>query len=192
MFTKAEIKRNLLGALEVALFMPVARKRFGTTYDEAVRSFIIPILLFPASLALVYLYPAHGLEHSSANTIALMYSLRMAASWFMFFGSVYWIARETGRRDHFYQFVIASNWLSVPATVVFLPVLWMLFNGTHTMAELYPFMVCVMYYTYAFTAFMAAHVLRIPWELAGFIVFIGVAVDNSTQHVLNFFGWLLS
>jgi hypothetical protein len=49
-----------------------------------------------------------------------------------------------------------------------------------------------MYYTYAFTAFMAAHVLRIPWELAGFIVFIGVAVDNSTMHVLNFFGWLLS
>ena len=191
MFTKDEIKRNLLGALEVALFMPVARKRFGCTYDEAVRSFIIPILLFPVTLGLVYAYPAPSIEHNSVNTIALMYSLRMAASWFLFFGSVYWIVREIDRREHFYQFIIASNWLSVPATVVFLPVIWMLMSGSHTITDLYPFSICLMAYTYAFTAFMAAHVLRVPWELAGFIVFISMSINDTTLDMLRWFGHLL-
>jgi hypothetical protein len=192
MFTKDEIKRNLLGALEVALFMPVARKRFGNTYDEAVRSFIIPILLFPITLGLVYFHPAPAIEHASQNSIALMYSLRMAATWFLFFGSVFWIVNEIDRKEHFYQFIIASNWLSVPATVAFLPVIWTLFTGSHTLNELYPFMMCVMFYTYAFTAFMAAHVLRIPLELGGFVVFISMVINNSTLDMLHWFGRIFS
>lgn len=192
MFTKEEIKRNLLGGLEVALFMPVARKRFGTSYDEAVRSFIVPILFFPLTLLAVYLYPAPSIANHSANTIALMYSLRMAATWFMFFGAVYWISRETGRREHFYQFIIASNWLTIPATFVFAPVAWMLFAGTHTWQELAPFMMCLMLYTYAFTAFMATYVLRVPWELAGFIVFIGIGVNDNTLQILHWIGSVLS
>jgi hypothetical protein len=55
MFTKTEIKRNLVGGLEVALFMPTAKRWFGDGVEEAVRSFTIPILLLPVSLLMVYL-----------------------------------------------------------------------------------------------------------------------------------------
>jgi hypothetical protein len=191
MFTKQEIKRNLLGCLEVALFMPAARLRFGNTYDEAVRSFVIPILLFPTTLLMVFLHPAPDILHHSSNTVALLYSLRLAAIWFMFFGLVYWITRETGRKDHFYQFVTATNWLSIPATLIFAPVLWMLATGAHTWQELSPAMVCLLLYSYAYTAFMATHVLRVPWELAAFIVFISVGISDNTLNILHWVGSVL-
>ena len=180
----AEIKRNMLGGLEIALFMPIGRTRFGESRDEAIRSFIVPALLFPLTLLAVYLSPRGG-GIDSANMISLLYSLRMLAVWVVFFGTVYWIARETDRKKYFYKFVIASNWLTVPASIVFIPVLWLLMNGTHTWQELYPFMICLLLYTYAFTAFMAAYVLRMPWELAGFITFIGMCVNDSTLKVLH-------
>lgn len=187
MFSREEIKRNMLGCLEIALFMPVAQQRFANNYDEAIKSFIIPILLFPVSLALVYFYPADDMGAASANTIALLYSLRMAASWALFILAVYIIAREIDRRDLFYKFIIANNWITLPATVVFLPVGMMLMGGHYSWAELYPFMVCLMLYSYAFTAFMVAHILRVPWELAGFITFIGVFVNDQTLDVTR---WL--
>ncbi len=183
-----EIKRNLLGSLEVALFMPVARKRFGDSAQEALRSFIVPVILFPLTIMVFYFYPKPALSDNSVHVIALLYSLRMALIWAAFFGTVYWIVREVDRKRYFYQFVIASNWLTVPATVIFLPVAWMLMSGTHGWAELYPFMMCLMLYTYAFTAFMAAYVLRIPWELAGFIVFVSFCINDSTLDILYWVG----
>ncbi len=188
MFTKQEIKRNLLGCLEVALFMPQARNRFGNTYEEALRSFIVPILAFPITLFFVYLYPKPELADASNNTIALLYSLKLAASWALFLGAVYLIISQFGRKEHFCQFVIANNWLSVPAAVVFLPVAWILISGGRTWEEIYPLLVCLMIYAYSFTAFMAACVLRIPWELAGFITMISFLINNYTSDVLTAVG----
>jgi len=186
-----EIKRNLLGGLEVALFMRVARERFGNTKGEALRSFLIPVLFLPLTIFTLYMYPNTELPEQAAGIMALLYCLRMVAVWVFFFGIVYWITAEVDRKTYFYKFVIASNWLSVPATVCFLPVLWMIASGAYSWAELYPFMMCLMFYTYAFTAFMASYVLRIPWELAGFIVFISMCVNNSTLDMYYWVGSLL-
>ncbi|MBI4030584.1 MAG: hypothetical protein HY370_02815 [Proteobacteria bacterium] len=191
LFTKEEIKRNLLGSLEVALLMPVARKRFGKTYNEAVRSFVIPILMFPFAMALVYAHPHPNLADASNNTIALLYSLRTFLTWALFLGSVYWIVKQIDRKEHFWQFVIATNWLAVPATVIFLPVMWMLFSGAHTWAELFPFMLSMVGYTYFFTAFAAAYILRLPWELAGFIAMISFMINDWTGQLLSFVGEIL-
>lgn len=191
MFTKEEIKRNLLGGLEVALLMPVARKRFGKTYDEAVRSFVVPILMFPFAMALVYAHPNPNLADASTNTIALLYSLRTFLTWALFLGSVYWIVKQIDRKEHFWQFVIATNWLAVPATVIFLPVVWMLLSGSHTWTELFPFMLSLVGYAYFFTAFAAAYILRLPWELAGFIVIISFMINDWTWQLLSFVGEVL-
>lgn len=186
--TSNEILRNLLGCLEVALFMPVARTRFGDSADEALRSFIVPVLLFPLTILVVYFYPKPELANDSVAILTLLYSLRMVLIWAAFFGTVYWITREVDRKKYFYQFVIASNWLTVPATVIFLPVAWMLFIGAYSWGELYPFMMCLILYTYAFTAFMASYVLRVPWELAGFIVFVSMALNSNSLDVLYWIG----
>lgn len=191
MFSMNEIKRNLLGSLEIALFMPQARNRFGSSPDEAWRSFIVPILLFPLTLLSVYLYPKAGISDHSANTIALLYSLRLGASWISYLGFVYFLVRRVDRREHFCQFVIASNWLSVPATFVFLPVAWGLMTGNYSWNELYPFMQSMMIYSYLFTAYMIGRVLRVPWELAGFIAITGFIINDYSLQILSFVGHIL-
>lgn len=185
MFSKAEVKRNLLGTLEVALLMPAGPKRFGNSYDEAVRSFLIPILLFPLTLAALYLYPHPDIANSSRNTLTLLFSLRLGLSWLMFFGIIYWMMKKVDHLEHFCRFVVGTNWLAIPATVIFFPVAVMLLSNAFTWDELYPFMKFLLFYTYAFTAFLAIHALIIPWELAGFIAFLAIMVDNNTLDLVT-------
>lgn len=188
MFPKGEIKRNLLGCLEIALLMCKGRDRFGNNYDEALRSFIVPILLSPLVLLVIMLYPAPDISDVSRSALALIYALRMFAVTTLFLGAVWWIVGELDRREHFLQFVTASNWLSVPATVAILPVLYLVFNGHYTWDELYPFTCVLVGYSYLFTGFMAAYVLRIPMELAGFITFLSYAVNTHTLDIMNWIG----
>ena len=187
-FPKGEIKRGLLGCLEIALLMRQGRNRFGNSQQEAIRSFIVPILLSPLVLLAIMLYPAPEISQVSRDTLSLMYALRMAAVTALFLGAVWWIVREIDRREYFLQFVIAMNWLSVPATVLILPCLYLIFSGHYTWAELYPFTCVLMGYSYLFTAFMASCVLRIPLELAGFITFISYAVNTHTMEIMNWIG----
>lgn len=188
MFNSGEIKRNLLGCLEIALLMRKGRDRFGNNYDEAMRSFIVPILLSPIVLLVIMLYPAPEISEVSRSTLALVYALRMFAVTALFLGAVWWIVRELDRREYFLQFITAMNWLSVPATIVILPALYLVFSGMYSWQEIYPITCVLVGYSYLFTGFMAAHVLRIPLELAGFITFISYAVNTHTLDIMNWVG----
>jgi hypothetical protein len=187
MFSKEEIKDSLLGCLEVALLMPHAKTRFGKTYDEALKSFLIPVVFFPLTLLFVYAFPANDTSGNSNNTIAMLYSIRLAASSLLFFGTIYMILNHIDRKEYFCQFVCALNWLTIPSTIIFIPVAWLLLKGTYSLEELTPFIHCLIWYSYIFTAFMAAYILRIPWEFACFIVILSIAVDEKTLIVLKWF-----
>ncbi len=185
MFLKGEIKRNLLGSLEIALLMPDGSKRFRGDYHEMLRSFFVPVVLFPFTLLIILFNPAN--QTMSSNILALIFSLRIWCSLGVFLGLIYFICRETDRMEHFFKFVSANNWLTVPATAMFLPVLLALTSGNFTWQELQPFMMCLVMYCYFFTAFMASYVLKIPMELGYFVGMIGMAIDNGSSNLLN---WL--
>lgn len=191
MFTKTEIKQNLLGCLEIVLLMPGARKRFGNDYSGAKRSFLIPVIFFPFTLLAVFLYPAEAIADQSAYMVSLLYTLRLAATWGLFLGTVYLIIKEVDRKEYFYQFVTAVNWLTIPAMAMLAPVAWLVLSGAYSVQEIYPFAACLIAYSYFFTAFMASYVLRIPWELAGFIAMISMIVNNSTLDVVHWVGSVL-
>lgn len=191
MFTGREIKHNLLGCLEIALFMPTARNYFGKTAGDACRSFIIPVLLFPLTIFAFYLYPKPELVDNSLQLVTLLYALHMVVCWVLSLSTIYWILRGIDRKQYFFQFVTAYNWLAVPSTVIILPVLWMLFSGSHSGEEVLPILIFLIFYSCAFTAFMATYVLRIPWELAGFIVILTMAVSDGTMNVVNWLGAII-
>lgn len=192
MFSKQEIKKNLHGCLDVVLFMPMPKKRFGKTFEEAKRSFLIPLFLFPLTLMFVYLSPHSGYESEQANTFALLYSLRTASSWAIFFGLMYWLTGEIDRREHFYQFVTAINWLTIPATVIFIPIAYFILSHQASWDQLHMFSMCLMAYTYGFTAYMASRVLRLPWELGGFVAMISLMVHNGTTDIAQWVTSVLS
>ena len=53
MFSKEEIKRDLLGCFEIFLFMPKGIERFEADKERMIRSFIIPFALLPFVLMVV-------------------------------------------------------------------------------------------------------------------------------------------
>ena len=98
--------------------MPSARTRFGNTLDEALRSFIIPLVLLPVTLLAVYLSPRPELADHSANVIALLYVLRLFASWAMFLGAVYLLARNVDRNEYFCQLTCPVGSVSIFSTTL--------------------------------------------------------------------------
>jgi hypothetical protein len=185
MFTKAEIKKNLIGGLEIMLLMPTARRWFGNSREEAVRSFTIPILLMPVTIMMIYLQPELLALKAALHSFALVYCLRLAVVSGLFLVSVYALLKRLGRTENFNQFVIAINWLGIPAGLVFMPIMAMVATGGYSWQEVYPLALCAVVYVYIITGFLATCILRLPWEMGGFIAFIAFIIDNSADSIFQ-------
>lgn len=181
----SEIRRSLLGCLEVALFMPMASRRFGKTRAEMVRSFFIPAIVLSLFVLMFGFHP--GMREGANAQSPLLYTLQGWASVGFFLWIISFFSREIGRGEHFHQFVTAYNWLFVPAAVVVLPALWMGAEGFRSSEEIQAFIIVMTFYTYAMVAFMAAAVLRIPLELGIFIGTLSMGVDQGLVSVVS---WL--
>ncbi len=188
MIDRHEIKRNLLGVFEICLFMPNAEKRFQNDYDEALRSFYIPIFLFPISLMIIFLEPRLSMIDGSDNTISFLYSMRYAFSIMMFLGIVYFFTSKLGRGEYFLKFITAYNWMSIIPACFALPFVMMLAFGNGDFADMIPYYNVLMIYTYACIAFATMLTLRIPIELGIFIVFISMFVDNGSFQIMEWVG----
>lgn len=180
-----EFRRGLLGGLEMALFMPQAAIRFGDGYDEMIRSFYIPVFLFPISLLVLTLYPESQMSGAPDSMVSMIYSLRFAVSLGVFLGFVYFFVAKIQRSDHFFRFVTAHNWLNVPFAILSLPLIWMLIEGGHDPKEIQAAGILLVIYSLACTAFIAALVFRIPLELAGFIALMGLMINDASHTVVN-------
>lgn len=172
--------------------MPETARRFGSSYDEMIRSFFIPVFIFPLTLLAVYLCPRPEVADQPHTVISMIYSLRFCMSLGIFLGFVYFIARKIERTEHFFQFVTANNWLTIPSAIVSIPVLLLLTSGeAEAIKEAQVLSMILVFYTYAYTAFTAACILRIPLELAGFIAMTGLLINNSTHDIVGWLGSIL-
>jgi hypothetical protein len=184
--TKTEIRQNLLGCLEIALFMRVGADRFQHSGSMIRKSFLIPVILLPLSLAFVLTaHPQGALDTLSMQVLAAVYALRLFVYLAAFLGVVYLMARTLDRLDAFSRFAIANNWLTIPAAALMLPLSVLQITGQYTFAEVYPLMVFITLYSYAYTAFMATHILRIPAELACCLAIIGMAINQTSLQLLK-------
>jgi hypothetical protein len=183
---RRSLSQTLLGTLEIALFMPRGAKRFGGSVKEFKKSFLIPLMILPLTLITVLAaHPSGNLAPETAQILMAIYSLRLFVYLGLFIGIVYFMAKSLDRLDGFHRFVVANNWLTLPAAVLTAPLLIAFMNGYYSWAEVYPLMVMITLYSYAYTAFMAVHVLRVPWEMAAFIMVMGMAIHQTSLDVLK-------
>lgn len=180
------LKNNLLGTLEIALFLKKGADRFSSDSNNFKTSFLIPILLLPLTLVTVfYAHPSGQLADGATQILAIIYTLRLFISLGIFLGFVYMMAKTLDKAKEFKRFATANNWVTLPATIAMLPLLLLFLNGSHSWAEIYPMMVVVTLYSYAYTGFLIAHVMRIPYELAAFMAVAGMAIHQSSLTALK-------
>ncbi len=168
--------------------MPGGAKRFCADRKGMFKSFLIPLLVLPLTLiTVIAAHPDPDLSTGTTKILMAVYSLRTVVYLGAFLGFVYFMAKSMDRLENFYRFATANNWLVLPATILISPLVALFLNGAYSWSEIYPLMVFITLYSYAYTAFMASYVMRIPMELACFIAIAGMAINQTALDAMK---WL--
>ena len=174
MFSKDEIFRKLLGCFEVLLFMPRGVNRFEGSKEQAIKSFIVPIVLLPLMLiVMVALSPGY-----SWNLLIVIHLVRTVVTIALGLMAVYFLTVQFKRSEYFYKFLNVSNWFNVSNVALTFPIIGALLLGYDmTIMESYAIFVTILSVVYM--AFMVSHVFRLPWELGSFIAIVCLAIDQN-------------
>lgn len=174
MFTKQEWKQNLLGCLEVFLFMPNSVERFSNMRRDVIKSFIIPLALLPVVMVVTVAMSAGF----SVTILLSLHFIRMIVTIALFFSAVYFLSKQFERNQYFPRFLIVSNWSNIPGMILTLPILAALILG-YDMAGLESYAIFITIVGYVYSAFIITHCFRLPWEMGGFIAIVGLAIDQN-------------
>lgn len=185
MFNKGELKQNLLGSLETVLFMRRGVERFADNASAMKKSFIVPALALPITLAMVLGAHPEDLGGGVANILIAIYSLRLVAYLGLFLGLVYMVAKKMDKLERFYRFATANNWLMLPAVLFMIAPVLGLITGHYSWAEIQPLVVMSTFYSFACTGFIITHIMRVPWELAGFAAITGLAIHQTSLDMMK-------
>ena len=179
--------QNLIGSLEIVLFMDKGAKRFSADIKSIKLSFLIPVLLLPLSIIpVLYAHPSESLDAGSIQVLSAIYGLRLALYLAAFTGFVYLMAKSMDKIEDFKRFVIANNWLCVPIALLGIVPITLFTTGFYSWADIYPFIIFLTLYSCACTAFMTTYIMRIPLELAVFIAITGMTIHHNA---LDFLKW---
>lgn len=183
MFTKQEIKQNIIGCLEIIIFMRTGVKRFqNVSRISAIKSFLIPVALLPLVFAVLVVTSKEGY---SVPFIISVHFLRIVVGAMIYLSLVYFLSKQLERQEHFCRFLVISNWLSLFDIVLVSPILFYIFTGADVTAiESYAVFITLVGYVYM--AFIITHIFRVPWEMGGFLAIVGLAVDETMWDVLFF------
>ena len=181
MVTQQEFKQNLLGCFEIFLFMPKGLGRFDVTPEKAIKSFFIPLALMPFILAIIV-----GLsEDFSPSLVISLNVLRMAFSFLLFLSAVYFLTKQFDRQQHFYRFLMVSNWLNINGLVLVSPILIGIAMGVPS-GDFEVYAVFIEIVSYVYSAFVITHCFRLPWEMGGFIAIVGMAINQNMFDLSNY------
>lgn len=180
-------KRNLLGAIETAVFMKQGVARFTKNSLSMKHSFLVPLCtIFPLTLVMVFAgHPSADLSLGTEAILAVIYSMRQLIYLIVFPLCVYVLAKATDRLDGFSKFVTAQNWLALPCAFLILPLVWMMASGSHEWGDIQPMVSLITLYSSAYLAFMIKSVMRMPWELSAFVAITGIAVHQGSLDILK-------
>jgi len=178
MFSIKEIKNGLLGCLEIFLFMPKSMERFGKSKSDALKSLVIPALMFPLGIVLMVLR-----NEGTADVMIFVHSARYLMCFCLSLYIIYLIAGQLERKDHFFHFVSAYNWSSFIGFMFLIPIFYHIFLHPGDWGAIENYAIFVTVFIYVLIAFIATHSLRINWYLGGFIGIVNLAVNNIGHDI---------
>lgn len=185
------IQRNLLGCLEMMLFMPAGKARFSADKSDALRSFATYLLSFPLAIAIAFYTPIAGKLGQTLDSVAILYALNMILSTAAVFGVTYMLARYAGKQENFFQFVNAFNWLVLPNLLAVVPIIYLVTSGQHSWEETRPLFFILSLYGSACMGFMVTHTLRVPWQLGGAVAIAGMLIGDLSFQTMTWIGGLV-
>ncbi len=181
MFSKKEIQSSLLGCLEVFLFMDKSIERFDHTRSGAIRSFIIPLIVLPLSLSILFLRPGDY----PPELLVTIHTFRFIISFGLFLAAVYYLSLRLNCSDRFYAFISANNWIGVIQFLLLVPCIVFLVRHPGEWEPISSYAIFITIYSYVMLAYVVKCSLRLNWYLGGFVAIIGLAIDQTVLDIAN-------
>ena len=182
MFTKSEIKKNLLGCFEIALFMSKGIERFDETKIAAVKSLVVPLVLTPIIVILMVMVSSDFATEVLIPLHVGRIILTMVITWAI----VYLLSKHFNRDQYFWRFVTVSCWTNIIGFLLLLPIAIGVLSG-YAFAVFEPYALFSSIVGYVYAAFIATYVLKCPWELGGFVAIVGMGVS---ENMIDFTAYL--
>lgn len=180
MFSRQEIKSNLMGCFETFLFMRKGIERFEVSPGAAIKSFIIPVILLPVLVPILIMMSPAG----TFSFLFVMHTLRIVLAAGLYLLAVYFLARQYHREGHFNRFLVVFNWINITSLVFLLPIVVGVAMGT-PLQSFTNYAIFITLTNYVYLAFVLTHCFKLPWEMGGFIAIIGLAIDDNLLKALE-------
>ncbi len=174
-------KNPLLGCFEIATFMREGPQRFFEGKKAMWRSFLIAALNIPLLLiSMPYVYAAkENLQTSTLSLITLLFLIKVIVVMIVGLVLIYYFCHLTKRKDNFVYYITVANWSALIGIVIFTPIIILLHFGIKSYEDLYPAIILLGIYSYAYSTFVLKHTLKLPWELAVFLMVCLMAINET-------------
>ncbi len=179
-FLNKNLKNNILGLIETAVFLKRGPERFDKSPQGAILSFLITLLVFPFNLYILFL-----LHNDIPEITAIPYTQivdRYISGTLN--GTIFTLAmlfafcKGQNKMHLFAQCVCGLNWLTIAPVAIFLFPLLLVSFGLHSMAEIQDFAFFLTIYELFIMGFFLKYVLKTNWFASGFLVMMISLVQN--------------
>lgn len=159
------------------------------TRQAALRSLWIPVLMYPFIPFVTWFYPPHGMHEGGYTYGQMVYTSTIVylIGFALTTGLAWSFSYVLGRRDKFWLYFQASNWASIGYTVVTLPVMALMVFDVMPREELHRISVIATCYGFIVTGCIAYRAFRVPWELAGSLACLTLALSHEAWKIVYHF-----
>lgn len=185
----ATFGEKLKGTFDLLLLFGRGIKPFEKegTFRDAMMSLWIPVLMTPLNFLAAYIHRPEGLEEVSYGTVAIITGGMGVLGFIAGTLLSYLFAVAMDRKDRFWLWFQAGNWMILPFNIIVTPVLAIAAADIFEKAEMDRVLTAITYYGVIVSGCVAFRALKIGWEMAGFFACMMVF---SMQQIWNLMFWL--
>jgi hypothetical protein len=114
----AEIARGVQATLGLLQRDPAALLKFDNTMQACLRSFRVMVVAAPFYALYALIKYVNVTVSADAFEIIVIEAMRYVVDWLLFPVIFYEVARRRGWLDRYPRYIVALNWINLPATVI--------------------------------------------------------------------------
>lgn len=182
-----DFKNKMTGAFGLLMLFSDGLNKFSGTKQAALKSLLIPLLLFPVGMWFATIYPPKGMEEGYGLDVILTYVAAQTVISFLFATlAVYVVAHLLKCGEKFWLYLEASNWTGLAFAIVTLPFVAMAAYEIFPREEMDRIIAIITMYGYLVTACIVWKSFRTFWQIAGATSVLTLFVNNESSHLLYY------
>lgn len=183
---KAEWKRCLTGALEIACFLENGVTRFSNTLEEALRSFWIVLIWFSLNCSAMLIMRAENEKLAALPVHEMIYNDAQRVIFFNIFQVLvlYFLCKWWKRSELFPRLLSGMNWLQIISLIVLSPLHAMMWMGLHSPKEAAILDLIFVVYFMCVGGFFIGRCLKIPLVVGGYVMLMLFMIDAVSLMAL--------